>query len=234
MKTPRTAIVLQARMSSVRLPGKVLAPIGAMSMLGQCLVRLQASRVAPVIVATTTRIEDDAVVEEAARYGVSAVRGPVGDVLARYLLVADRWNLEEMIRATADNPAVDIEAPGRVLAALRRRGADHVIDRGLPYGAAVEAIRVDALRDSAHLAREAADLEHVTQYLRRHHDSYRVVDIDAPAPLRRPDLRLSVDTAGDLAYMRQVFEYLPASPAPAPLAAIIAAADAVARNVEAA
>ena len=234
MNRHRTAIVLQARLSSVRLPGKVLAPIGGMSMLGQCLVRLQASGAAPVIVATTTRPEDQAIVDEAARYGVPSARGPAGDVLARYLLVAEQWQLDEMVRATADNPAVDIDAPRRVLSALREQRADHVIDRGLPYGAAVEAIRVDALRTTALLTQLPADREHVTPFLRRHHDVYRVLEIDAPRALRRPDLRLSVDTAGDLAYMCQVFQYLPPSNAPAPLASILTAADAVGRDVAAA
>ncbi|HYE85063.1 MAG TPA: hypothetical protein VEA16_01820 [Vicinamibacterales bacterium] len=230
----RTAIVLQARLSSVRLPGKVLAPIGGMSMLGQCLVRLQAAAVAPVIVATTTRPEDQAVVDEAERYGVAAVRGHVADVLSRYLLVAEEFQLDEIIRATADNPAVDIDAPRRVLTVLREQRADHVIDRGLPYGAAVEAMRVDALRSSSVLATQAADREHVTPCLRRQTDLYRVFEIDAPRAVRRPDLRLTVDTAGDLAYMRQVFQYLQPSIAPAPLTAIVAAADAVGRNVAAA
>ena len=100
----------------------------------------------------------------------------------------------------------DIQAPGRLLAALRATEADYVHELGLPYGAAVEAVTRDALVRASHEATEADDRQHVTTYGRRNPNSFRAVQLAAPTPLRRPDVRLTVDTADDLAHVRTIFE----------------------------
>ena len=125
-----TAIVLQARMGSSRLPGKSLARIAGASLLAHCIERLGAESGLPVIVATTTSPLDDAIQEEAGRMGAAVVRGPEDDVLSRYVLAADRFDLVHLVRATADNPVVDLGAPVR--AAMRAFR--------LPVRAAVRAI----------------------------------------------------------------------------------------------
>jgi spore coat polysaccharide biosynthesis protein SpsF len=81
-----------------------------------------------------------------------------------------------------------------------------VVERGLPYGAAVEAITRDALRAAAREATAVEDREHVTTFVKRGAARFRLVLPDAPAPLRRPDLRMTVDTADDLTYVRTLFE----------------------------
>ncbi|MGE3507426.1 MAG: hypothetical protein AB7N65_00905 [Vicinamibacterales bacterium] len=220
---PNAAIVLQARLGSTRLPGKVLAPISGRSILAHCVERLRASGL-PVIVATTNLDEDDRVAAEAVRAGAAVVRGSVEDVLARYLQAATQFGLTEVVRATADNPAVDIDAAGRTLALLYRSGADHVVEHGLPHGATVEAVTTEALARAAGLATAASDREHVTTLIRRDHRFFALPAL-APGALRRPSARLTVDTAADLAFMRRVFALAGAMPgAPAPLASIIAAA----------
>lgn len=220
---PNAAIVLQARMGSTRLPGKVLAPIAGRSLLGHCVERLQRSGL-PVVVATTELGEDDRVAAEAVRLGASVVRGPVEDVLARYLKAATELGLTEVIRATADNPAVDMDAPRRVLTLLYRSGADHVVEHGLPTGAAVEAVTTEALARAAGLATEAYDREHVTPLIRRDHRFFALPAL-APGHVRRPSVRLTVDTAADLAFMRRVFALVGSLPGePATLVDILAAA----------
>ncbi len=138
----QAVIILQARMASTRLPGKALASIGARTLIGHCLARLRIGGAAPVVLATTTNQEDDVLVATAAKYGVASFRGPADDVLdALRACRAVGGRRSYVVRATGDNPAVDIGGPGRVLAALRSTHADHVIEDGLPYGAAVEASR---------------------------------------------------------------------------------------------
>jgi len=133
--------------------------------------------------------------------------------------------LFEVIRATADNPAVDIDAPQRCLELLRRTGADHVIERGLPHGTAVEAVSASAILIAADQARTAADREHVTPFIKRD-GQFVAIDAIAPGVLRRPALRLTVDTPEDLDFARKVFSWLPGEgSAPASLAEIIRAAD---------
>lgn len=217
------AIVLQARMGSSRLPGKVLAPITGRSVLAHCVERLRRAGL-PVIVATTEGEDDDRLVREASRLQVTVVRGPEQDVLGRYLRVASTLGLTTVIRATADNPAVDMDAAGRTMAILRRTGADHVVEYGLPHGAAVEAVTTDALVRAADLAVDAGDREHVTTLIRRDPRFFALPAL-APAVVRRPGLRLTIDTPTDLAFMRRVFALVGAMPGePVPLPDIIAAA----------
>src|SRR5262249_2392804 len=126
------AIVLQARMGSQRLPGKTLALIAGRTILEHCIERLRATSGLPLVVATTTREEDDPVAREGLRLGAGVVRGPDEDVLGGFLLVAEKLALDDLIRATADNPAVDMESPRRVFELRREAGADHVVEEGLP------------------------------------------------------------------------------------------------------
>jgi spore coat polysaccharide biosynthesis protein SpsF len=162
--------------------------------------------------------------------GVPVVRGPEADVLKRFLLAADTFKADYVIRATADNPAVDIDAPQRVLDALVGAGADYAIDSNLPYGAAVEAVTVDALIRADAMATDASDREHVTPLVRRDR-IFTALEIPAPRRVARPDLRLSIDTLHDLSYMRDVFSALDDPRAETPLAEIIAAADSLAAEM---
>ena len=219
------AIVLQARMGSRRLPGKTLALVAGRTVLEHCIERLQARSGMRVVLATTSRGEDDRVAEEGRRLGVCVMRGADVDVLGRYVMVASALSLTDIVRATADNPAVDMDAPRRVLELRRRTGADHVTERGLPHGAAVEAVSAAALFRSAALTDNPMDREHVTSFLQR---DPRFVALRFPAPVevRRPALRLTIDTAEDLAFVRMVVEHAEVdSSRPVPLALLIAAVE---------
>jgi spore coat polysaccharide biosynthesis protein SpsF (cytidylyltransferase family) len=220
-------IVLQARYGSKRLPGKALRRLEGQSLLARCLRRLLASGAAPVLLATTTRGEDDALVVEAQRCGVTAMRGSRDDVLKRFAMVAELVRPEYVIRATGDNPAVDSDAVARVLAALRA-GVDYVVERGLPHGSAVEGVRTTALLDAAERAIDAYDREHVTPFLTRPENGYRIARPEAPDAVRRPDLRFTVDTADDFDWMARVFSRAGARAATLPLTDIIRAADCLA------
>ena len=219
-----TAIVLQARMGSRRLPGKTLARIAGRSVLEHCIERLQAASDMRVILATTTRAEDDCLEHEGRRLGVEVVRGPDEDVLGRFVLVASTFSLTDLVRATADNPAVDMDAPRRVLSLLRSTQADHVCERDLPYGTGVEAIAAAALVRAAELTADRVDREHVTLFVQRDR-RFRTRQLLAPEAVRRPDLRLSVDTAEDLTFVRNVLESAERErPRPVPLTTLIATA----------
>ncbi len=216
-------VILQARMGSSRLPGKVLASLNGRSILAQCIERLVAARVGEVLVATTTRPEDEAVVAEATAAGVAVTRGPVDDVLGRFVGAVDGWTGPYVIRATADNPFVDFDGPARLLRLLDA-GADYAIEEGLPVGAAVEAMRVEILREAGELASTPYEREHVTPFIRQSVDRYAVVGAPAPFDLRRPSLRLTVDTRQDLQFVRGLVEQTD-NAALLPLGQVIALAD---------
>lgn len=201
----RPGIILQARFASSRLRGKALEPIGSRVLLEHCLRRLLASGMAQVVLATTTNPEDDALAAVATRLGVPSLRGDVDDVLGRYVAAAAAFGLDPIVRATGDNPGVDIQAARRVLAAMAATGADYVREDGLPVGAAVEGMTYAALSRAAMGAQLSEDREHVTTFLKRNPQAFRLVPLLAPAPLYRPDVRLTVDTHDDLEHVRAVF-----------------------------
>jgi spore coat polysaccharide biosynthesis protein SpsF len=223
----RVGVIIQARCDSSRLPGKALAALGGVSILTRCLVRLRRADVGPVVLATTERPIDDALVVIARRMGVAVFRGSTTDVLQRSIDAAVCHEFD-VVRATGDNPAVDIDAAARVLETLRIQAADYACEDGLPYGAGVECVTTDALLRATALARRASDREHVTTYIKAEPTVFRVSRIAAPERLHRPTLRLTIDTAADLAFMRRVYAEIKA--AELPLAEIIAAADACSRS----
>ena len=125
-------VILQARMGSSRLPGKVLAPLGGRSLLAQCIERLLAARVGEVLVATTTRPEDEAVVAEAHAAGVAVIRGPVDDVLGRFVAALDGWTGPYVDPRHRRQPVRRLRRPGAAAARARRRR--RLRDRGRPAG----------------------------------------------------------------------------------------------------
>ena len=224
MNHPQAVIVLQARFASRRLPGKALPLLGGRPILARCLDRLRDGSAAPVVLATTTNPEDDALASLARREGVAVVRGPEEDVLHRFVLAATRFGATYVVRATGDNPAVDIDAPRRVLKTLVETGADYVVESGLPYGCCVEAIAVDALEKADAMATSKDDREDVTPLIRRDR-LFRAIQVPAPSELCRLRLRLTVDSLQDLAFMRRVMADLGNPVAEPSLAVIIDAAD---------
>ena len=216
-------VILQARMGSSRLPGKVLAPIGNRSVLAQCVERLRAAQVGDVVVATTTRPEDEAIVAECGALGVEVMRGPVDDVLARFVAAAAGWSGPYVVRATADNPLVDVDCAARLLRVLDA-GADYAVEEGLPVGAAVEAMRTEVLREAGESASTAYEREHVTPYIKQSPDRFAVRCVPAPFDVRRPSLRLTVDTRHDLQFVRSLVDQAGDAPL-IPLGTVIALAD---------
>jgi spore coat polysaccharide biosynthesis protein SpsF len=231
MRALHVGIILQARLGSTRLPGKALASVGGVSIIKRCLNRLRLSAAGPVVLATTERAEDDALVAVARRLNVAVYRGSTDDVLARYVEAAVWGGFDVVIRATGDNPAVDIDAPARVSRAIRLGRVDYVCEDGLPYGAAVEAVTTRALVRAAGATSEPAHREHVTLLMKERPSMFCGVRLEAPHPIRRPDVRLTVDTEADLQWMRRVFAHVRS--AEPRLVDVIAAADHCVRSTAA-
>jgi spore coat polysaccharide biosynthesis protein SpsF len=202
----RPGIILQARHASSRLPGKALATIGPRTILQHCLRRLLATGVARIVLATTTNAEDDALAAIGERAGVAVFRGSSEDVLGRFAAAAERYELDPVIRATADNPAVDPSAASRLLNAIRRSQADYACETGLPVGAALEIMTAPALHYAASAATSLYDREHVTTFIKSHPHTFHIAMVPAPAALTAPDLRLTVDTPQDLEWVRELFQ----------------------------
>jgi len=219
-------IVLQARMGSRRLPGKSLMTIAGQSLLAQCVRRLERSSAGPVMVATSTHVEDDVLAAEAASLGALVYRGHAEDVLDRVNRAAALRDPAFVVRATADNPAVDSDSVTRLLAVMRDGAFDHAVEQALPCGATVEVMTRRALQVAAARATAPDDREHVTPFIRTAGNGFRCAIVPAPAALSRPDLRFTVDTWTDLEYMRAIFRHAGDSEKrQATLEQLIAAAD---------
>jgi spore coat polysaccharide biosynthesis protein SpsF len=218
-----TAIILQARMGSARLPGKSMRMLAGHPLVEHAIVRLQASGY-PVVLATTVKPEDDCLADLAIGLKAYVFRGSETDVLDRYAKAVRHYELHRVVRATADNPAVDIDAVGRTLMLLDRTSADQVVEYGLPYGSGVEAVRGKALLGAAEQATDPDDREHVTTFFRRAPGYFPLASL-APGHLRRAGLRLTVDTEDDLAYMQKLLDAVGPRFFPAPLAAILDVVD---------
>ena len=170
------------------------------------------------VVLTTARKEDDAVVEEARRAGVASFRGPDRDVLSRFCMAAARFGSDVIVRATADNPLIDIGSIDRIVEALQSGSLDYCMEKNLPTGAATEAITREALEQVSRLARLPHQREHVTIYVKEHSADFRTAFPDAPEGLRFPQLRITVDTPADFIFMQSLILSMPENRQPIPLA----------------
>ncbi len=201
---PAPVAVVQARMSSTRLPGKVLADLGGRPVLEWVVSRLRDSReLAGVVVATSDDPSDDPVAEAAP---ARVVRGPLADVLGRYAIAARELEFEGLVRITADCPLIDPAVVDEVVAAWRASEADYVANviepRTFPVGMDTEVVSTAALLAADAEATELYDREHVTPFVRSRPERFpqRGVTLDPP----RPDVRLTLDTQEDLEHLRAV------------------------------
>jgi spore coat polysaccharide biosynthesis protein SpsF len=189
------------------------------SILERAVERLRAAgSLDGVVVLTTEHDEDEVIVKEAHRLKVDVFRGPDADVLARFRLAADRFQPEVIVRATADNPLIDIGSVDRTVTWLVEHDLDYCLEAGMPVGAATEAITKDALVLVDRLGNSPHHREHVTTYLKEHSQDFRVAFLHPPEPLRRPDVRITVDTPEDFAFVAGLIQALPDGEHPRPLA----------------
>ena len=192
-------IVIQARMGSTRLPGKVLRLIAGKPLLGHVLGRLGALRhPAIVVVATSTLPQDDAISLWCEGEGVNCFRGDELNVLERYLRCAEAFELNQVVRLTADNPFTDIEELDRLIDLRLREGLAYAHSFGMmPLGIGAEVFTLDALRRSHAEGKLPHHREHVNEYMQEHPEIFRSGALEVPAAKRAPDLRLTVDTEDD-------------------------------------
>lgn len=217
----RRVAIIQARMTSTRLPGKVLMDLAGRPMLARELARVKRCRlVDDVVVATTTNISDDAVVATARAEGVRWFRGSETDVLGRYAGAAREARADVVIRITADCPLIDPEISDRVVDALTlglepADYASNVLRRTYPAGLDTEALWRDTLDRVARHARSASAREHVTPYIYAERPDLFVLRSVTDEP-DASDLRWTVDVAADLEVVRRMYEELGLAEQPLP------------------
>jgi len=213
----KTAVIIQARMGSSRLPGKVLRRICGKSLLAHLVERLRTAPVGEIVVATTVALGDIAIVHECARLGVRVVRGSEDDVLSRYVSAASVVDADRIFRITADCPLLEPRLLPAMLEELTCRKLDYLTNSpedGLPLGQSVEVFTRDALELADRMATERYQREHVTPYLYEEPTRCKSAQIGWPRAMERtwPDElghhRWTVDTPEDLELVTRIIEAL--------------------------
>jgi spore coat polysaccharide biosynthesis protein SpsF len=202
--------IVQARMGSTRLPGKVLKDLGGETMLARVVGRLRyANRISEVLVATTDRPGDDAIVDECRRLSVAVSRGDQDDVLDRYFKAAESASADVVVRITSDCPLIDPEITDKTIAQFLDELPDYAsntIVRTYPRGLDTEVMSFSALKRAWQQAQEPYQREHVTPYLLEHPSEFRLVSVVDDRDYS--GYRWTVDTAEDLLLVKTVYDRL--------------------------
>ncbi len=208
----KTQAIVEARMTSTRLPGKVMLPICGKPELELLVLRLKQSRLLDgVVIATTQNASDDVLVDLANRLGVACFRGSEHDVLDRVLKAAQSTGTDVIVEVTGDCPLVDPELLDELLQIYRRGGCDYVSNNQqhtYPLGLDLQVFSTATLADVARRTDDPVDHEHVSLYIYEHPELYRLCNKVSGLPKWCADLRLTLDTQEDYLLIKNIFEAL--------------------------
>jgi spore coat polysaccharide biosynthesis protein SpsF len=192
-------IILQARIGSLRLPGKILKRIGNKTLLDHIIFRLGfLKHQAIIVLATTCSPKDDVVERYCKSKNIYCFRGNDENVLERYYFCAKEYGFKSIVRLTADNPFVDIEELDNLIELYYQNGLDYASSyRSLPVGVGAEIFTFDALEKSYLNGKAAHHLEHVDEYILENIDQFHTDSLKISGDKNRPDIRLTIDTEAD-------------------------------------
>jgi spore coat polysaccharide biosynthesis protein SpsF len=211
---PKIVAIIQARMGSTRLPGKVLLDIEGKTVLARVVNRLRRARlIDELLVATTDRTADEAIVEECRRLSVPVFRGDQEDVLERYFRAAQSAKATIVVRITSDCPLIDPEITTRAIEAfleVRPDYASNALVRTYPRGLDTEVISFSALGRAWQEARKPYEREHVTPFIYEHPAEFKLLSVTDDAD--HSAHRWTVDTPEDMELVRAIYRRLKDNP----------------------
>lgn len=201
MISARIGIIIQARMGSTRLPGKILMQVGNKMLLEHILFRLTLlHNTVKTIIATSDSILDDQVELFCSSHNVECFRGSEHNVLDRYYKCATKYNFEHIIRLTGDNPFPDVEEISNLIDLHLSGSLDYTNSfNNLPIGVGAEIFTYEALVKSWHEGNAPHHIEHVNEYMLEHPEIFKTSTLSIIKEKNRPDVRLTIDTKDDFA-----------------------------------
>jgi len=208
----KVVCIIQTRIGSSRLPGKVLKKIGNKTAVEHVVERIKRiSSIDEIIIATTIEERDDLVEEEAKRLGVNFYRGSEDDVLSRYYYAAKEYNGDVIVRVTSDCPLIDSEVSGNVIEFFLNNMdkydyVSNTLERTYPRGLDTEVFSLKALEKAFKEAEIKRDREHVTPYIWDNPKLFRIYQYKNQ--IDNSNFRWTLDTAEDLELIRKVYDYL--------------------------
>lgn len=208
----KTLCVLQARMGSTRLAGKVLMEVRGKPLVVHTLDRLKRCLTLDGIILATSNLPQDRVLLDLAKEeGVEGFAGSETDVLDRYYRAAAPHRPETVVRCTGDCTVIDSEVTDQIVRRHLQCGKDYTsntVIRSYPRGLDTEAMKFEVLERAAKEAKKDYEREHVTPYLYTHPELFSIEQVRAEPERTLPDLRLCVDTIEDFELMREIFDRL--------------------------
>ncbi len=199
-----TAVFLQVRLDSSRLPGKALLRLADRTVIEHAMRALGAVP-ADVFCILTTEDSAAALKTPAGNCGWEIFTGPKDDVLARYVLAARNFSIDRVVRATGDNPLVSRIMACAALNLSIDSGAAYSGFAGLPIGAGVEILSVEKLEEAYREATDPYEREHVAPFLYHRPERYQIEIPQAPQEFCAPGVRITLDTVRDYAFLQQLY-----------------------------
>jgi len=211
-KPRRIVGIIEARMRSTRLPGKVMKPILGEPMLYRMIERLRhCSCLDDIWVATTEHESCKPIVDLTARIGVGCFQGSEEDVMDRVLQTAKISEADILVELTGDCPLLDPMVVDRVVATYLANNVDYcsnALQEDYPGGMDVQVFSTRIIEEVSELTSDPVDREHVSLYIYEHPDRYRILDIKDDPSSNLKGIRLTVDTEADFQLVSNVFEEL--------------------------
>jgi spore coat polysaccharide biosynthesis protein SpsF len=200
--------IVQARMGSSRLPGKVMLDLGGKTVLGRVMDRLgRAKLTGELVVATTDASVDDEIVTESRRAGVKVFRGDEKDVLDRYYRAAQHFRAEAVVRITSDCPLIDPEISDKTIQMFLENRPDYAsnaLQRTYPRGLDTEVFTMECLARTWKLAQKSYQRSHVTAYIYENPGQFHLLPVTGDTDYSWQ--RWTVDTTDDLKFIRAIYE----------------------------
>jgi len=202
---------IEARMTSSRLPGKVLLQAAGKSMLEHLLNRLQTvPSLNEIVLATTINPSDDILEQFAKSKAISCYRGSENDVMARVIGAAESVDADVVVEITGDCPIIDPQIIEQTIQMFKYNQADYVSNahiRSYPDGMDTQVFLLETLRRSASITKDALDHEHVTLHIRNHPELFSKLNLIAPQDTHWPQLGLTLDEPKDYELLKKIIEY---------------------------
>jgi len=226
----KTVGIIQARMTSSRLPGKVLFPLGNRPILQLIVERLRkSSRLSDILVAIPSDPEDDVLETFCKTLGVTVCRGSRDDVLERYIKALSLTSADTIVRVTADCPLIDPAIVDSAVVTFNLAQVDYLClgaEGGFPRGINAEVVSRAVLETASREAESVFEREHVTPFIYTRPDRYQLRFVEAPVNLRRPGYRITIDEQADWDMVNKMLDGIGIDPVKIQLTDIIKFLDA--------
>jgi len=203
--------IVQARINSTRFPGKVMKLLNKKPIIEIITLILQESKfINSIVIATSTDVENNELVNFLEKKHIEYFRGSENNVLDRYYKIAKKLKSDFIVRVTGDDPLMDVSFIDKAITKIRNGKFDFVSNnypRTFPLGYDFEVFTYDTLQRIKKSTRNHEDLEHVSLYVKKHRNQFKIANIPALKTKTFPNWRLTVDTPEDYKLMKKIFKF---------------------------